>query len=210
MSFPAALPGRRERQLDSMRARLFQAALSEFQRVGFARASVSRIARAAGASRASFYFHFPTKEHVLLELEWIEERRVVERLEPAGSLRDAFHALAEGILELHARLGDGELVRDMFSIYVRRPTELRIDEQRYPIGRAFTRLFREAAARGELRAGLEPDAAARVFLVSVMGMQTGPPTTRERLRADFELLFSLYLEDESREAWRGGSMPRAS
>jgi AcrR family transcriptional regulator len=197
MSFPAALPGRRERQIDSTRARLFQAALSEFQRVGFARASVSRIAREAGLSRASFYFHFPTKEHVLLELEWIEERRVVERIEPAGNLRDAFDALAEGIVELHARLGDEDLVRDMFSIYARRPAELHIDEQPYPIARTLTRLFREAAARGELRAELEPDSAARLFMASLMGLQTGPHTTPERLRTDLHLLFSLFLEDSA-------------
>lgn len=197
MSLPAALPGRRERQIDSTRARLFQAALAEFQRVGFARASVSRIAREAGVSRPSFYFHFPTKEHVLLELEWIEERRLVERLEPADGLRDAFDRLAEGIADLHARLGDEELVRDMFSIYARRPAELRIDEQPYPIARTLTRLFREAGVRGELRAGLEADAAVRLFMAGLMGLQVGPHATPARLRADFDRLFSLFLEDET-------------
>jgi AcrR family transcriptional regulator len=197
MSFPAALPGRRERQMDSTRARLFQAALAEFQRVGFTRASVSRITREAGVSRPSFYFHFPTKEHVLLELEWVEERRLVERLEPASSLREALHALAEGVIDLHARLNDPALVRDMFSIYARRPAELRIDEQSYPIARTLTRLFRDAAERGELRAGLEPDAAVRLFMASLMGLQIGPHTTRDTLRADLHLLFSLHLEEET-------------
>ena len=53
MSFPAALPGRRERQTESTRASLFQAALAEFRRVGFARASVSRIVREAGFPAAN-------------------------------------------------------------------------------------------------------------------------------------------------------------
>lgn len=197
MSFPEALPGRRERQVDSTRSRLFQAALAEFQRVGFARASVSRIAREAGVSRPSFYFHFPTKDHVLLELEWIEERRLVERLEPTVSLRDALHVLADEVIDLHVRLGDEELVRDMFSIYARRPAELHIDEQASPIARTLSRLFRDAAERHELRAGLEPDAAARLFMASLLGLQVGPTTTRERLRADLQLLASLYLEDET-------------
>ena len=45
MPIPAALPRRRERQVESTRARVFQAALEEFGRVGFAKASVTRIAR---------------------------------------------------------------------------------------------------------------------------------------------------------------------
>lgn len=196
MSFPAALRGRRERQIDSTRARLFQAALAEFQRVGFAHASVSRITSEAGVSRPSFYFHFPTKEHVLLELEWIEECRMVERLEPAQGLREVLDSLAEGVLDLHARLGDS-LVRDMFSIYARRPAELHIDEQPSPIARTFTHLFRDAAARGELRTGLEADAAVRSFMAGLMGLQIGPHATREQLRADLHLLFSLYLEDRT-------------
>lgn len=197
MSFPAALPGRRERQIDSTRARLFQAALAEFQHVGFARASVSRIAREAGVSRPTFYFHFPTKEHVLLELEWIEERRLVERLEPASNLREAFLALAEGVIDLHARLDDAELVRDMYAIYARRPPELHIDEQPYPIARTLTHLFREATARGELRAGLEPDAAVRLFMAGLMGLQVGPHMTRAQLRDDLDLLFSLFVADDT-------------
>jgi TetR/AcrR family transcriptional repressor of uid operon len=195
MSLPAALPGRRERRVDSTRERLFHAAIGEFRRVGFGRASVSRIAREAGVSRPSFYFHFPTKEHVLLELEWLEERRLVERLEPARNLREALHALAEGIIDIEARLGDTDLVRDMFAIYARRPADLRIEKQPFPIVAALARHFREAAARGELRAGLEPGAAARVCLVSVMGLQIGPPRSAAKRRADFGLLFSLYFED---------------
>jgi AcrR family transcriptional regulator len=71
MSFPAALPGRRQRQTEATRSRLFERALEEFRRVGFTRASVSRIAREAGGSRPTLYPHFPTKEQVLLELEWL-------------------------------------------------------------------------------------------------------------------------------------------
>jgi AcrR family transcriptional regulator len=56
MTFPDALPGRRQRQVDSTRTLLFEAAIAEFRRVGFSRASVSRIAREAGVSRPSFYF----------------------------------------------------------------------------------------------------------------------------------------------------------
>lgn len=197
MPLPAALPGRRERQVDSTRARLFGAAIGEFRRVGFARANVARIAREAGVSRPSFYFHFPTKEHVLLELQFLEERVLAARLERARSLREALHELAEGVIELEARLGDADLFRDMFSIYARRPAGLPIDEQPFPIVAALTRHFAEAAARGELRAGLEAEAAARVCLTSLFGLLIGLPSAPAQRRADFGLHFSLYLAEDA-------------
>jgi AcrR family transcriptional regulator len=196
-SLPAALPSRRERQVDSTRARLFEAAIAEFRRVGFDRASVARIAREAGVSRPSFYFHFPTKEHVLLELQWLEERVLVARLEGARSLRAALRELAEGLIESEARLQDSELFRDMLSIYARQPAGFAIDAQPFPIVGAVARHFAEASARGELRAGLEPEAAARVCLASVFGLLIGMPTEPAQRRSDFGLLFSLYLAEDA-------------
>jgi AcrR family transcriptional regulator len=195
-SLPAALPGRRERQVDSTRARLFEAAIAEFRRVGFDRANVARIAREASVSRPSFYFHFPTKEHVLLELQWLEERRLVARLERATSLREALHELAEGLIECEARLEDSELFRAMLSIHARRPGGLEIDAQAFPTLAALARHFAEASARGELRAGLEAAAAARVCLASVFGLLVGLPGEPEQRRADFGQLFSLYLSED--------------
>ena len=198
MSLPGALPGRRERRVESTRQRLFLAAIAEFRSRGFDRASVAQIAREAGVSRPSFYFHFPTKDHVLLELQWQEERAIVARLEGAPSLRAALHALGEGLIDCEARLGDSELFRDMLSIYARRPADLPLDEQPFPTIAALSRHFAEAAARGELRAGLDPGEAARVCMGSVFGLLIGLPGTPDERRADLELLFSLYLaEDES-------------
>ncbi len=196
MTFPDALPGRRQRQVDSTRTLLFEAAIAEFRRVGFSSAKVARIAREAGVSRPSFYFHFPTKEHVLLELQGLEERAVVERLESARSLREALHELAEGLIELEARLGDADLFRDMIAIYARGPSDLTLDEQPFPIVDALVRHFGDAAARGELRTGLDAEAAARVCLTSVFGLFMGLPNEPAQRRADFGLLFSLYLADE--------------
>ena len=132
---------------------------------------MARIAREAGVSRPSFYFHFPTKEHVLLELQWLEERVLVARLERASTLREALHELAEGMIELESRLGASNLIRDMVSIYARRPAGLPIDEQPFPLVAALARHFGEAAARGELRAGLD----ARGGSAGVPGQHVRPP-----------------------------------
>ena len=84
MGSPHAIPAagtsaggvRQVRRLET-RARLFDAAFAEIGRHGLAGADVSAIAAAAGVVRGTFYFHFPTKEHVLVELERNEEARIV-------------------------------------------------------------------------------------------------------------------------------------
>ena len=74
---------REARRLET-RARLFDAALAEISSRGLAAADVSAIAAAAGVVRGTFYFHFPSKEHVLVELERNEEIRMVAELGTAG------------------------------------------------------------------------------------------------------------------------------
>ncbi len=81
--------------------------------------------------------------------------------------------------------------------WARRPSDLPIDEQPFPIVDALTRHFEDAAARGELRAGLGAEAAARVCLTSVFGLFIGLPSEPAQRRADFGLLFSLYLAEEA-------------
>ena len=44
-------------------------------------ADVGVIVKEAGVARGTFYFHFPTKEHVLAELERSEETRVAAQLD---------------------------------------------------------------------------------------------------------------------------------
>jgi TetR/AcrR family transcriptional regulator, repressor for uid operon len=75
----AAATGR-DAQRQQTRERVYAAALAEFKRTGLAAADVRDIAAAAGVARGTFYFHFPTKEHVLAEFERQEEARLVAQL----------------------------------------------------------------------------------------------------------------------------------
>ena len=195
MESPIARLTRRERKRDITRARLYDAALDEFRRAGYDRSSVSRIAQAAGVSRASFYFHFPTKEHFLLELQWSVEARIAERLAGCDALRAALHELVEGLIEAEESVGDPALHRDMLKIYVRRPEWLPLEDLPSPVMTELGRQFAAGAAKGELRAGLEPEQATHLCLASVFGFLIGtadPPATR---RADLQALVCLYLED---------------
>ena len=71
---------RRERQRAETRERIFQAALEEFRQVGTDAAQIPRIAAAAGVVRGTFYYYFPSKEHVLLELRGRVEGEIAASL----------------------------------------------------------------------------------------------------------------------------------
>ena len=187
----------RERRRDLTRERLFEAAIEEFRREGFDHASISRIAKRAGVSRASFYFHFPTKDHVLLELQWNLELRVVERLQGRESLRSALHEFVDGLIEVENSVGDAELYRDMIRIYSRRPEGLSLDDQPFPLVFEIGKHFAKGMQNGELRQGLEPAQATHLFLSSVFGYLVGSSGPSKSWRADLEVLISLYLREES-------------
>ena len=80
MTSSAARPNGRDAQRRQTRQRVYTAAVAEFKRVGMAAADVSVIVREAGVARGTFYFHFPTKEHILAELERQEEARLAAQL----------------------------------------------------------------------------------------------------------------------------------
>src|SRR3982750_3185971 len=92
------------------RERVLAAAITEFKRSGMTDADVSAIVAAAGVAHGTFFFHFPTKEHVLLELELREEQRIAKQLDRyVASKRDDISAILKEavrlVVGLERRLG---------------------------------------------------------------------------------------------------------
>ncbi|MFZ0831951.1 MAG: TetR/AcrR family transcriptional regulator [Mycobacterium sp.] len=112
--------GARELQRLQTRARLFDAAVAEIARCGIAGADVAAIAAAVGVARGTFYFHFPTKEHVLVELERAEEVDIAARLEAGDADSDDLMSLLKQlvcyVLEAEQRLGP-MVFRDMLGLH---------------------------------------------------------------------------------------------
>jgi TetR/AcrR family transcriptional repressor of uid operon len=202
---PFVRTGRRERQRAATRERLYSAALAEFRRRGFERASVSDIARAAGVSRPSFYAHFPTREHVLYELTWRLSLRVVRRLEGTDGLRATLERLADVLIEGEETVGDAALFREMISIFARRPAGLEVDAGEIPVLREVLHRFEQGREAGVLREGMEPERAARLCLSGVFGYLLGIDASPTERRADLRALFSLYVADPSSRPRRGRS-----
>jgi AcrR family transcriptional regulator len=96
------------------------AAIAEFKRSGMAEADVGAIVAAAGVAHGTFFFHFPTKEHVLLELEGREEDRIAKQfgqfLKSNDELAAALDESVRLVLGLERRLGE-VLFKDFLALH---------------------------------------------------------------------------------------------
>src|ERR1700744_1558261 len=84
MQSPPTPPPRtrsRERQREDTRQRIYDAAMEIFRRDGFEAARVDDVAKAAGVSHGTFYFHFATKDEVLIQCLRASEVRVAAAIE---------------------------------------------------------------------------------------------------------------------------------
>ncbi|RRR47497.1 TetR/AcrR family transcriptional regulator [Mycolicibacter terrae] len=110
----------REAKRLQTRERLLGAATAEFKRTGMAQADVGAIVAAAGVAHGTFFFHFPTKEHVLLELERREEERIAKQfrrhLTRRHELSEDLAEAARMVMDLETRLG-GALFRDFLALH---------------------------------------------------------------------------------------------
>ncbi|HEY8513947.1 MAG TPA: TetR/AcrR family transcriptional regulator [Candidatus Binatia bacterium] len=184
----------RPRKGDRTRERLYQAALDEFRAVGFENASVGQIASRAGTSRAAFYFHFPCKEAVLLDLQWRMEVDIVERTRASATLREFLTALVDALIASEEILASRDLMRDMLSVYIRPPAGLDLSTQPFPLLNEVGRRFALAKER-ELRVGLDPAQATDIFLTSLFGALVSWSVPLASRRDDLLQLAALFLAD---------------
>jgi AcrR family transcriptional regulator len=185
--------GRTAREVKRLqtRERLLGAALAEFTRAGLAEADVAAIVAAAGVAHGTFFFHFPTKEHVLYELENREEERIANQLGRFADRRghDVAAVLGETIrlvLGLERRLGD-ILFRDLLALHfsqTRPPVE---DGADHPVIVLVARELALAQDRGEVAAAVNPMNSAVFFLLGLYALLTtmNAWATRDGVLADY-------------------------
>jgi len=172
-------PTQRERQRAETRERLFQAALTEFRRAGVAGARIERIASAVGVVRGTFYFHFPTKDHVLQELQLRSQERIMDHLQKLDPERDGvdelLQAIVDGLEDGAEVVNDGALLRDTLALYVRHPIEPGMgDDEPRPLLEMAATVLAAAQKRGEMRADLSPEGAVAVIFSGIFGLFATP------------------------------------
>jgi AcrR family transcriptional regulator len=178
--------GVREAQRLETRARVFDAALAEIGRSGLAGADVSAIARAAGVVRGTFYFHFPTKEHVLVELERAEETRIVAELDAKtaspSDLTSMLTFLVRRVLAAESRLGPA-IFRDMLGLHFSstRPVEDALGE--HPLAGFVIAAIAEAQAAGRVSGDADPGELGVIFMTGLFALlATAGPASRARTK----------------------------
>ncbi|MGV0714755.1 TetR/AcrR family transcriptional regulator [Mycolicibacterium sp. XJ662] len=164
------------------RERLLGAAMAEFKRDGMAAADIAAIVSAAGVAHGTFFFHFPTKEHVLVELEKREEERMAAELNRFyAKPHDVRATLAEAVRVLEAlerRLGN-RLFKDFLALHfstTRPPSE---EWTNHPVIVAVVEELQRARERGEIPAGVDVMLNGVSFLVGLYALLITMPESKE-------------------------------
>jgi AcrR family transcriptional regulator len=168
-----SVPSVREIRRLETRARLFESALAEIGRNGLAGADVSAIANGAGVVRGTFYFHFPTKEHVLVELEKHEEARIVAELDlaqtGADDLASVLSLLVRHVVAAERRLG-AVIFRDMLGLHfsATRPAEDELSE--HPLAEFVITAITQAQVAGRVRSDADASELAMFFMMGLFAL----------------------------------------
>ena len=162
--------GKREARRLETRARLFEAAVTEIARHGLAAADVSAIATAAGVVRGTFYFHFPTKEHVLVEVERNEEARIISELGDAdGELTSVLSELVRHVLGAERRLG-AVVFRDMLGLHFSSAHPVEDELSHHPLAEFLVGVFGRAQQTGQVCGDVDARELAMFFLTGLFAL----------------------------------------
>jgi AcrR family transcriptional regulator len=159
----------RDRQREDTRRRVREVALDVIRRDGLAAARVDEMARLAGVSRGTVYFHYPTKEHVVAELLGEVEARI------AASLRDLPAAapidrVLDAFCDAFAREWekDARLFPSVAAVALQAGADANRPKELDAVRRALGARFRVASERGELTDAMRPAVLANAFLMNVL------------------------------------------
>lgn len=173
----------RDAQRLQTRTRVFEAAVAEIGKSGLAGADVATIAMAAGVARGTFYFHFPTKEHVLVELERAEEVKIVAKLDAPTAdpdLMSVLKLLVRQVLAAERRLGP-VVFRDMLGLHFSpaRPVEDELGE--HPLAEFVIGVIGQAQVAGRVPQDASAGELGVIFLTGLFALlATGIPASRAR------------------------------
>lgn len=192
----SSVGGVRQAQRLETRARLFDAAVAEISRSGLAGADVSAIAAEAGVVRGTFYFHFPTKEHVMVELERYEEAKIVEKLDatPTLPLGAVLAEVVAHVLAAEDRLGP-VLFRDMLALHFSSTRPLDDELVEHPLARYVVAAITNAQNASRAIADADASELGVIFMTGLFALlATAPPEARHQLLDRYVTTISQGIE----------------
>lgn len=172
---PQVKQSARELRRLQTRERILGAAIAEFKLAGMAGADVNAIAAAASVAHGTFFFHFPSKEHVLLELESREESRMAADfarfLAGTHDLVAVLNEAVDLVTGLEQRLGP-LLFKELLALHFS-PTRPTKDEWTdHPIIVLLVQKIERARGDGVVHPSVDAFYSAAFFLLGVYGVLT--------------------------------------
>lgn len=185
---------------EERQAEIVMAALGLAQDISPASITTGDIASAIGVTQGALFKHFPTKGAIwLAAMTWVREQLLVK-------LEQAAQAQAPGVLALEALfhahvafvIAHPGVPRLIFH-ELQQPADSPVKQEVRTLLQAYRQLllaqFKGGMAAGELPAGLDPDAAATLFVGIVQGlvmqsMLKGKPAA---MKAQAAGVFDIYL-----------------
>jgi AcrR family transcriptional regulator len=182
---PAGQELKQERAFQT-RAQVLTAAAELLSAKGYRNTSMQDVADRVGMTKGAVYFHFRSKEALAVAVvqhhygQWpnVAEHIRAGGLGPMDTIEELLNRATtafqkDPVMQAGARL---QLERPLIDAEVPQPY---VDWTTL-----LTRLFAEAEAAGELRAGVTPEAAARTVIAAVFGMQHISDTLTHRADLD--------------------------
>lgn len=155
----------REQRREETRRRIYEAALEVFRREDVATCRIDDIARAAGVSRGSFYFHYPTKEDVLLDYMRETEIQIttaVDALPESAPLSEVLETVGKALTAIWEH--DPRLLPEVVAVGLRFTATALTDPESGKLRNTMAGRFATAAGRGELSTLLPPEILSDIYL----------------------------------------------
>lgn len=168
---PAKLP------LAERRRRILETAVQVYAQHGFHQTGMRQLCTALGMSPGALYRYFPGKEAIiagLVEMDREQLQANLSQLPRETGFLAAMQAMGDLVLrDLETNAGLLVIWSEISAEATRNPAVAELLEQHYQfIGNLLSDMIAEAVRRGELRADLDPAAAARFLVAMHDGMMT--------------------------------------
>lgn len=152
------------------RQRVYEAAIAIFHRDGVLDCRIDDIARAAGVSRGTFYFHFPTKDDVLIARMRETENDIVaaiEALPESAPIAKVLNTSAAALAS--AWEPNPTLLIDVAAAALRLTATAPFDQNSVTLRLTLSARFCAAQARGELAPLLPAEILSDIYLGNALG-----------------------------------------
>ena len=172
---PQVKQSSREMRRLQTRERILGAAIAEFKLAGMSGADVNAIAAASGVAHGTFFFHFPSKEHVLLELESREEARMASDfarfLDHTHDLVTVLNEAVHLVTGLEQRLGS-LLFKELLALHFSPTRPTRDEWTDHPMIVLLVGEIERARGNGGVHPAVDAFYSATFFLLGVYGVLT--------------------------------------